>query len=99
LNPVRAKTCGSCDVKAMSSVIDPPGGTGSGSATATTVWSLALPSSGWMNRSAGFNSTPAAVFIDVMSIQPHALPAIRSPRNCPPDSFTNVDVVFLKAFR
>ena len=97
--PVRANTCGSFDVKAISSVTDPPGGTGSGSVTLATVWSSLFPSSGWMNASVGLRSAPAEVAIDVMSIQPQPSLAISSPRSWPPDSFTNVDFVFLKAFR
>ena len=52
-----------------------------------------------MNASVGLRSAPAEVAIDVMSIQPQPSLAISSPRSWPPDSFTNVDLVFLKAFR
>ncbi len=99
MNPVRAKTWGSFETKAISSVTDPPGGTGSGSEAFITVWSSVFPSSGWMKASVGLRSAPDAVAIDVTSIQPHPSLAMSRPRSWPPDSFMNVDFVFLKAFR
>ena len=86
-------------MKAISSVTDPPGATASGSETFATVWSSAFPSSGWMKTRSGLRSAPDAVFIEAMSTQPHESLPISSPRSWPPDSFMNVDFVFLKAFR
>jgi len=52
-----------------------------------------------MKASDGFRSAPAAVLMDVTSIQPHESAPADAPRIRPPDSLMNVVLVFLKAFR
>ncbi len=83
----------------MSSVMLAPGATALGSATAITVRSSALSSSGWMKRMAPVRSAPPSICMCRTSIQPQPSLASRSPRNSPPDSRMNVLFSLANAFR